>query len=153
MAQNELIDTVSYKNNYQLSHYEDYLNTFLDSLQNTQHRVDELFKHHHAEVVNKTDVPGLDPRKLSQQFAKEYGSMEEMKSIIQKTVETKFIGLESKFNSMHSLINDKLRIISDANKQLIARNEMMANDEQTDRTIEAFMFGMFALSQVLVFYV
>lgn len=71
MAQNELIDTMSYKTNYYLSHFEDYLNTFLDSLQNTQHRVDELFKNHHAEVVNKTDVPGLDPRKLSQQFAKE----------------------------------------------------------------------------------
>jgi len=88
-----------------------------------------LFKSHHSEVVNKTDVPGLDPRKLSQQFAKEYGSMDEMKSIIQKTIMTKFKGLEDKFNSMNSLINDKLKHISNANRQLHVRNEMMSNDE------------------------
>jgi len=87
-------------------------------LQNTQHRIDELFKSHHSEVVNKTDVPGLDPRRLSQQFAKEYGSMDEMRTIIQKTVETKFKGLEDKFNKMQSIINEKLRHISEANKAI-----------------------------------
>lgn len=55
--------------------------------------------------------------------------MDEMKSIIQKTVETKFKGLEDKFNTMQSLINDKLRNISEANRTLYLRNEMMKNEE------------------------
>eukprot|EP00801_Mesodinium_rubrum_P001688 Mrub_01688.p1 GENE.Mrub_01688~~Mrub_01688.p1 ORF type:complete len:624 (+),score=101.57 Mrub_01688:275-1873(+) len=153
MAQNEIIDLLAYKNNYYLNNYEEYLNNFLDMLQNTHHRIDELFKTHHSEVVNKTDVPGLDPRRLSQQFAKEYGSMDEMKSIIQKTVETKFKGLEDKFNTMQSLINDKLRNISEANRTLYLRNEMMKNEEGVINDYDAYLFGIFGISYILVLYI